>query len=62
MLGDLGDLNLTINLRPQPPLSHCEISNDTSPNKVGFIGLLQPFSDGSKLFLKEKCFPKTHVF
>nr|YP_009974406.1 NADH dehydrogenase subunit 1 [Chanohirata hamata]QNJ33336.1 NADH dehydrogenase subunit 1 [Chanohirata hamata] len=27
------------------------------PNKVGVLGLLQPFSDGEKLFLKEQVFP-----
>nr|ATD12215.1 NADH dehydrogenase subunit 1 [Cicadellidae sp. EMHAU-2015-Zz052706] len=27
------------------------------PNKVGFLGILQPFSDGMKLFMKEQFFP-----
>ena len=29
------------------------------PNKVGFIGTLQPFSDAIKLFTKEQTFPLT---
>lgn len=32
------------------------------PNKVGFIGLLQPFSDGLKLFFKEQTFPSLSNF
>lgn len=32
------------------------------PNKVGFLGLLQPFSDGAKLFLKEQFFPRNSNF
>nr|AAB81000.1 NADH dehydrogenase 1 [Menosoma cinctum] len=27
------------------------------PNKIGFMGILQPFSDGMKLFMKEQFFP-----
>ena len=27
------------------------------PNKVGFVGILQPFSDAIKLFLKERNMP-----
>uniref|UniRef100_UPI0030030977 NADH dehydrogenase subunit 1 n=1 Tax=Sannella crucifera TaxID=3019673 RepID=UPI0030030977 len=32
------------------------------PNKVGYMGLLQPFSDGLKLFTKEQFFPKNSNF
>lgn len=32
------------------------------PNRVGFLGLLQPFSDGAKLFFKEQFFPKNSNF
>lgn len=27
------------------------------PNKVGYIGIIQPFSDGIKLFFKEQTYP-----
>nr|YP_010583051.1 NADH dehydrogenase subunit 1 [Eurhadina cuii]UGN61497.1 NADH dehydrogenase subunit 1 [Eurhadina cuii] len=32
------------------------------PNKVGILGILQPFSDGMKLFLKEQFYPKNSNF
>nr|YP_011018101.1 NADH dehydrogenase subunit 1 [Bhatia longiradiata]WQH58299.1 NADH dehydrogenase subunit 1 [Bhatia longiradiata] len=32
------------------------------PNKVGYLGLLQPFSDGMKLFMKEQFFPMNSNF
>nr|QHE65398.1 NADH dehydrogenase subunit 1 [Paralaevicephalus gracilipenis] len=34
----------------------------SGPNKVGFMGVFQPFSDGMKLFLKEQFFPMNSNF
>ena len=33
------------------------IQKRKGPNLVGFIGILQPFSDGLKLFIKENVYP-----
>jgi len=35
------------------------IQRRQGPNIVGFLGLLQPLSDGLKLFLKETILPKS---
>ena len=32
------------------------------PNKVGFVGILQPFSDAIKLFTKEQTYPTISNF
>nr|AAC05765.1 NADH dehydrogenase subunit 1 [Baldulus tripsaci] len=42
-------------LMERKPLGYIQLRK--GPNKIGYLGIFQPFSDGMKLFLKEQVFP-----
>lgn len=38
------------------------IQNRRGPNTVGYLGILQPFADATKLIIKESIFPRNARF